>query len=150
MTHYEGTEDEVLGLDTYIKLMRAADTVTAFIDEALAGPGLTHSQLGVLEALLHLGPLCQGDLSAKLLKSSGNLTMVVTNLERRGFVQRSRGKKDRRFVNVTLTDRGRTVIEEYFPKHARRVRSAMASLDAQEQATLAALCRKLGRAARED
>ena len=42
---------------------------------------MTVSQFGVLEALHHLGPLRQGEISAKLLRSGGNITLVVDNLE---------------------------------------------------------------------
>ena len=50
---------------------------------------LTAPQFGVLEALYHLGPLCQKDLAAKILKSSGNMTMVIDNLEKRDLVRRA-------------------------------------------------------------
>lgn len=149
MSHYDGSPEERRALDAYIKLMRATNSVTTYIDEPLARLGITHGQFGVLEALLHLGPLCQGDLSAKLLTSGGNLTTVVGNLERRGLVTRTRGDKDRRFVTVDLTEQGRALIAGYFPKHADRIRRALSPLSEAEQETLAHLCRKLGRADRE-
>ena len=46
--------------------------------------GLTESQIGVLEALAHLGPLTQGELCRKILRSGSNVTTVVDNLERDG------------------------------------------------------------------
>jgi MarR family 2-MHQ and catechol resistance regulon transcriptional repressor len=144
-TRYKGTEEEVRALDTYIKLMRAADTLTRSAGKCLDRAGLTVSQLGVLEALLHVGPMCQKDLSEKILKSTGNITMVVDNLERHGLVRRERGTTDRRYVTVHLTDAGRTRIEEVFPEHAREITGAMVALTPAEQAELGRLCRKLGR-----
>ena len=67
-THYRGTADEVRALDSYIKLMRAADSIAARIERLLKVQGLTISQFGVLEALYHLGPMCQRQLGTKLLE----------------------------------------------------------------------------------
>ena len=50
----------------------------------MASAGLSTSQFAVLDALLHLGPLCQKDLGEKILKTSGNMTMVIDNLEKGG------------------------------------------------------------------
>jgi MarR family 2-MHQ and catechol resistance regulon transcriptional repressor len=102
------------------------------------------SQFGTLEALLHLGPLCQCDLSKKLLKSSGNVTMVVDNLEKRGLVERQREGEDRRFVTVHLTEEGRRLISEIFPDHVTAIVDEMSILTGPEQEELGRLCRKLG------
>jgi len=146
-THDRGHDAERRALDAYIKLMRASDSVAAQLKRSLSRDGLTPSQLGVLEALLHKGPLCQTDLSAKILKSTGNLTTVVDNLERRGLVRRDRNAQDRRFVTVSLTPEGRALIDGYFPTHAAAITRTMAALTPAEQDALAALCRKLGLAA---
>ena len=71
-----------LALNTYTKLMRAAESVTGRISRVMTAAGLTISQFGVLEALQHKGPLCQKDIAAKILKSSGNITLVIDNLEK--------------------------------------------------------------------
>lgn len=134
-------------LDAYVKLMRAADSITAQLDGGLREAGLTTSQFGVLEALYHLGPLTQGELSQKLLKSSGNLTLVVDNLERRGLARRRTRAADRRCVEVHLTKTGRDLIADVFPRHARAIRHAMSALAPYEQRHLGELCRRLGLAA---
>lgn len=144
MTHYQGNDDEARALDAYVKLMRASESVTSALKHRLDRAGITHSQLGVLEALMHLGELCQSDLSAKLLKSSGNVTTVVDNLERRGLVGRRRNPKDRRFVVVSLTDQGEDLIRAFFPEHVAGIVQTLRVLTAEEQESLARLCRKLG------
>lgn len=143
-THYQGTPEEVRALDVYIKLARAADVVTQRINHHLKADGLTVSQFGVLEALYHLGPLCQTDLAGKILKSTGNLTLVIDNLERSGLVERQRDTVDRRFVSVHLTPAGHELISRIFQPHVAGVVETMSALTADEQEELAALCRKLG------
>lgn len=137
-------------LSAYINLMRAGESVTGRLARWLDRQGLTTSQLGVLEALRHLGPMCQAELGRKILKSGGNITMVVDNLERRGLVSRVRDEKDRRFITVHLTPAGRRLINKVFPAHAEAVRQELAVLTGAEQEQLRALCRKLGRSGEQE
>src|SRR5262245_17075490 len=127
-TRHEGSEEEVRALNAFIKLVRATESVGARLSPLLAEAGLTTSQFGALEALLHLGPLYQCDLAAKLLKSSGNMTMVVDNLEKRGLVRRERCGNDRRFITIHLTDQGRRLIRKIFPRHVEAIVREMSVL----------------------
>ena len=143
-THYQGPPHEVRALDSFIKLIRAASTLIARTGGPLSTSGLTGGQFGVLETLLHLGPLHQCDLARKHLQSGGNITMIVDNLEKAGLVRRERLPEDRRYVRVHLTDAGRERIAELFPRQARNITEQMSVLTADEQEELARLCRKLG------
>jgi MarR family 2-MHQ and catechol resistance regulon transcriptional repressor len=147
-THYQGAPAEVLALNTYIKLSRAAEAVTTRINRHLGDYQLSVSQFGVLEALYHLGPMQVGQLGEKILKSSGNMTLVVDNLVKRGLASRQRRQDDRRCIDVQLTSAGRTLVEQILPIHVGHVVVSISQLTPEEQTQLAALCRKLGRAQR--
>lgn len=144
-TRYRGTKDEITALDAYIKLVRAADSVSTRIHRHLDAAHLTVSQFGVLEAVFHLGPLYQRDLAEKLLKSGGNITMVIDNLEKRELVRRERETEDRRCVSVYLTEKGQQLISQIFPSHVAAVVNEMSILTASEQKELERLCRRLGK-----
>ncbi len=144
-THYQGSPREIQALDTFIKLTRATDSLLSRLAHRNTHPGLTTSQFGVLEALYHLGPLCQSVLGEKLLKSGGNITMVIDNLEKSGLVQRVRSTEDRRFITVSLTEKGRELIERIFPGHVQAITEEMSCLSSDEQQELGKLCRKLGK-----
>jgi MarR family 2-MHQ and catechol resistance regulon transcriptional repressor len=144
-THYSGDDTERLALDSFIKLIRAARTVSAGANAHLGDWELTDSQFGVLEVVYHLGPMCQKKIGQKLLKSGGNISVVIDNLEDRGLVERRRRESDRRFVSVHLTDEGESLVERVLPKHVDRIREMFSALDVEEQQTLGELCRKLGR-----
>jgi MarR family transcriptional regulator, 2-MHQ and catechol-resistance regulon repressor len=146
-SHYRGTPREVRALGAFIKLSRAQDSVNGVLNQALVDEGVTPAQLGVLEALLHLGPLSAGELGRALLRSNPNVSLVVDNLERDQLVRRERSAEDRRVVQVSLTTQGRRLIQRVFPGHARRVADLMAALSADEQEQLGRLCKKLGLAA---
>ncbi len=143
-THYQGEPEEVRALNAFIKLVRAAGSVLTRTSRPLGANGLTISQFGVLETLLHLGPLHQCDLARKHLQSGGNITMIVDNLEKAGLVRRERLAEDRRYVRVVLTDEGRTRINAIFPEQVRQITAQMSALTEGEQEELGRLCRKLG------
>ncbi len=144
-TEHQGPAEERRALDAYVKFVRAYDTIDSRLRNGLREEGLTVSQLGVLEALMHIGPMVQSELAEKLLTSPSNLTTVLDNLERDGLVRRQRSTEDRRQVEVSLTADGRELIEDVFPRHAERITRLFGALDPEEQDELGSLCRKLGR-----
>ena len=144
-THYEGTARERRALNALIKLLRASEAVSRRTREIYAAEGLTDSQFGVLEALYFLGPSTPGELGRRILKSAGNLTLVVDNLVKSGLVSSVVSSGDRRRRPVTLTSTGRALIAGLFPRHVEGVVRAFSVLSAGEQEELDRLCRKLGR-----
>jgi MarR family 2-MHQ and catechol resistance regulon transcriptional repressor len=142
-TRHRGPEREVRALNAYIALMRAADSVTARLQGQMSA-SVTGGQFGALETLYHLGPMRPNELARKLLRSAGNMTTVIDNLERRGLVSRRRERDDRRCVTVHLTDAGRRLIDRIFPAHVAHVVHEFAVLTASEQEELRRLCRALG------
>ena len=87
---------------------------------------------------IHVGPQCLGDLARRILTSSGNLTLVIDNLQKRGLVKRQQQGKDKRFVLACITPQGEKLIARIFPEHARRITEVMGRLKADEQEQLGA------------
>ena len=143
-THYKGTSKETLALDTMIKFTRAASSFEARMLAHGSLGDLTISQFGVLEVLHHLGPVCQGTLSQKMLKSTGNMTLVLDNLEKHGLVRRVRSLEDRRMVMIELTPAGEERISRIMPEHVAVIVDEMSILSPEEQAELGRLSKKLG------
>lgn len=143
-TKYAGGDQERAALDTYIKLWRAAHLVETQANRQLARFDLTISQFGVLEALYHLGPLSQRALAHKILRSSGNLTMVIDNLEKTQLVRRDRSERDRRVMIVSLTPAGRELTAQVLPPHVESVVKVFSPLSQKELGQLSNLARKLG------
>ena len=140
------TDQQRTILKTYTQMMRAADAVTTRMHLHLVDTGLTLSQFGVLEVLYHKGPLCQRDIGQKILKTSGNMTMVIDNLEKRGLVVREKNLADRRRMSVTLTQKGLDLIQTLFPTHAAVASETFSVLESNELAILGKLLKKIGKA----
>ena len=144
-TKHRGNEPEELALTTFIKLTRSVEAVMGrAFDRAPLPGGLTATQFGALEALFHLGPMCQRELGSKILKTKGNISMVVEKLAGAGLVGRRRNRSDRRFQEVYLTDRGQELIASYFPRYAKAMAVEFSVLTSDEQSRLGELCKRLG------
>ena len=141
---YNGSKKEIQALNTFIKLIRSAESLSSKINLELSEFGLTESQFGVLDALFHLGPLKQKDIGKKILKSGGNITMVIDNLEKQDFVKRKRGEKDKRHFIVHLTKRGNNKITEVLPSVVKLIKKHFEILNPAEQKELEHLCRIIG------
>lgn len=104
---------------------------------------LTVSQFGVLEALYHLGPMKIGDIIERVLSTSGNMTVVIKNLETDGWIRRISDPEDRRTSLIQLTERGEGLIERIFPEHLKDLDSKLDNLSAMEKGQLVQLFKKL-------
>jgi MarR family 2-MHQ and catechol resistance regulon transcriptional repressor len=144
MTHYKGSPEEIIALDAWIKLSRARNSVWKRIKPSMSRSGLSTSQFAVLEALFHLGPLSQKEISKKLLVSTGNVVKIIDNLERDQFVTRESNPSDRRAHIIVLTKKGERVISEIFPLHVKSIVDTFLALSRGEQLELGRLCKKLG------
>ncbi|RJX18450.1 MAG: MarR family transcriptional regulator [Desulforudis sp.] len=104
---------------------------------------LTVSQFGVLEAIHKKGPLHQVEIARHIYKTTGNVTTVIDNLEKRGLVVRERGKEDRRYFQILLTPEGSRFIKKVLPTYEKQVEKVLGRLTPEERDDLVRLCRKL-------
>lgn len=93
-------------LKLWVVLARAHRAIEEHARIQVARHDLTLPEFGVLEALLHKGPLLLGELQRKILVSSGGITYVVDRLEGKGLVERQPCPDDRRARYVALTASG--------------------------------------------
>ncbi len=139
------TEEEDRALRVWISLARCYATFARAVACKVAEYDLTAPQFGVLEALLHLGPLSLGELAEKLLVTGGNITYVMDRLEAQGLVVRERSGNDRRVIRAHLTSKGRATIEGVFPGHVQFIRGLVENLSSNEQDDLRELLKLLGK-----
>jgi len=148
-TKYKGSIIEINTLNAFINLMRAANSLDSRISRNLDKYGLTISQFGVLEALYHLGSMSQKALGIKILKSGGNITKVVDNLENKKLIKRKRSIDDRRLYKIDLTREGENLIKKIFPQHVESLVKEFSVLKESELEKLRELTRYLGKQKRD-
>ena len=137
-------EEIARALKLWIVLTRAFQSISAKVDEHVAGKGLTTTEFAILEVLLHKGPLLLGDIQRKILVTSGGITYLVDRLVEKGLVKREECPSDRRARYAVLTPAGDAVIRGIFPEHATMIERAIAGLSPDEQIQATILLKKLG------
>ncbi len=133
-----------LSLKTWVKLARSFNTINKVVNEEINTYGVTPSQFGVLEALYHLGDMPIGKLGEKILVTGGNMTVILDNLEKQGYIERIKSPTDRRSLFIKLTEKGKTLIDQVFPGHKLFVAEIISVLTEEEQIVLGSLLKKLG------
>lgn len=143
-THKKYGKKIDLALNTWVKLARAYSSFDKKSVENIRSFGLTQPQFAVIEVLGHLGPQKVGTICEKMLVTGGNMTLVLDNIEKLGYIQRVPSREDRRAIIIELTGKGKELFEKVFPLHAEFLTKQMAVLTYEEQKTLGILLKKLG------
>ena len=128
-------------------LARAAKAVERVDRASIARTGLNPSDFGILEALLHKGPMPINTIGSKVLLTSGSMTTAANRLVDKGLTVRVKDPADARCCNLHLTDSGRALIESAYADHVQNLESIVRDLDARERHELVRLLKKIGCAA---
>jgi len=130
-------------LDLWEKLSKAYDKVRRVQSKQMFEHKLTTPQFGVLEILYKTGSVPLKKISEEMMVTGANITCVVDNLEKEGFVLRIPSKEDRRVIHADLTQHGRGKIESILPAYTESIASLIGALTDSEQKELIRLLTKL-------
>ncbi|MFZ5967440.1 MAG: MarR family winged helix-turn-helix transcriptional regulator [Bacillota bacterium] len=137
-----GKENNInLKLD--IGLSRSYRALCRSTQRLMSNYNLTMAQFGVLEVLYHLGELKICEIIQKTLSTSGNMTVVIKNLEKEGLVSRNQSKEDTRASIVGITQKGKELIERIFPDHMENIDKRLMRLNYDEKSELLRLLKKM-------
>lgn len=125
-----------------VVMRKAFRTIDTTVSETFKADGLTPTQFSVLDVLYSKGPMKIGELLESILATSGNMTVVIRNMEKKGWVTRTTCPNDKRAYLVTLTEEGRQVIERALSHHITKIEETFAVLIPQEQLELIRLLKK--------
>lgn len=100
-----------------IVFRQAARTVELNTGEAVRQSGLTQTQFGILDVLYCIGDMTISGIKEKTLATSGNMTVVLKNMERDGLIVRKICPNDKRSFEFSITEKGKHKFEEVLPKH---------------------------------
>lgn len=132
-----------LSLKAFVVFTRAYKQLHLKDIQSINSCGLTQSQFAVLEVLYHKGDMRISEVMKKILGTHGNMTMVVKNLEREGFVRRYSCPNDARASMIALTQKSNILLDEFFPKHAAYLHQLFSNLNDKEKEQLIKLLKKL-------
>ena len=116
--------------------------VTRLADR-LVPHGVSAAEWAVLRRLWQQEGFTQVDLADRMRVRKASLTAVLTSLERKGFMRRTRRGEDLRKYHLYLTKRGRELKEKLLPIGAAINREAVAGIDPHDAALVAFLLEKV-------
>lgn len=131
-----------LNLSTLVVFSRAENTIHRLEYETIKESGLTVAQFAVLEALYNKGDLRIQELIEKILTTSGNITVVIKNLEKDDLVKKIPDPSDKRAVIISITKKGKEIIEGILPKHIENINRIFNILSDEEKIILKNILKK--------
>jgi MarR family 2-MHQ and catechol resistance regulon transcriptional repressor len=133
-------------MKTVVRLEKTSLKITNLTINYLLKHNLTFNQFKVLEVLYHLGDLNIGSITKLTMSTPGNITVVVKNLKRDNWITSVKDPNDNRASILSITQKGKEIIEEVFPNHAKNLTKAMEVLNDEELDTLYGLLNKVYKA----
>lgn len=133
----------VSSLSTLISFRRAEKRLAKNEMIAIKKAGLTLGQFAVLEILHSKGCLTINQIIECILTTSGNITVVIKNLKRDGFVQQLPNPEDKRSSLISLTAKGTELIESILPLHFSNIEESFSELSKAERKELIQLLKKI-------
>ncbi len=131
------TEQENTVLRLWILLPRVGDAFDLCHDLVFSRYGITNEQWRLLACVKSRGPLRPVDIASLLERSPNSMSMLVDRMVKAGLVRRTRDRKDRRAVFVSLTNKGKEAIEPAVPAGWEFINKVVSSLSDNDQRALA-------------
>ena len=131
----------------WLVMMKAMRALTRYAAAGIEETGLGLSDFGVLEILLHKGPLPVNTIGPIIDLTPGSISVAVDRLFAKGLVSRVESAADRRVRIVALTPRGKALIDSAFRKHSGQMKKVFSELSPDELCGLETALKKVGKRA---
>src|SRR5580700_11017377 len=131
----------------WLVMMKAMRALTRYAAAGIEDTGLGLSDFGVLEVLLHKGPLPVNTIGPIVDLTPGSISIAVDRLFAKGLVSRVESTEDRRVRIIALTPRGKDLIVSAFRKHSGQMRRVFSELSPEELRGLEVALKKAGKRA---
>ena len=131
----------------WLVMMKAMRALTRYAAAGIEDTGLGDSDFGVLEVLLHKGPLPVNTIGPIVDLTPGSISIAVDRLVAKGLVSRVESAEDRRVRIVALTRRGKDLIVSAFRKHSGQMKRVFSELSREELRGLEVALKKVGKQA---
>jgi MarR family 2-MHQ and catechol resistance regulon transcriptional repressor len=131
----------------WLVMMKATRALTRYAAAGIEETGLGLSDFGVLELLLHKGPLPVNAIGPIVDLTTGSISVAVDRLVAKGLVSRVESTEDRRVRIVALTPRGKDLIVSAFRKHSGQMKRVFSELSPEELRGLEVALKKVGKQA---
>lgn len=133
-----------LNLHLLIALSRTTKKVHNRSASIFSAGGLTTAQFSVLDVLYHKGSQSINQITQLVLSTGGNMTVVINNMEKHGWITRCAHPGDKRTTLISITEDAKRLFEQIFPEHLKDLEICFRALSEEEKNTLISLLKKAG------
>lgn len=112
------------------------------VNEELHRYGLTPTQYNILDVLYRVEGITINDLKSQIFATSGNLTVILKNLEKKGYITRRPDSMDKRKSMLSITKQGIDKLEQVMPEYERFVSQLFQQLTQEENEQLIHIMKK--------
>lgn len=134
----------MIELKVFIGMSRTLNKINRATCKIYAKYGLTTGQFAVLEALYHKGDLSIGQVQEKILSTSGTIPVIVKNLEKEGYLEKTNDKEDKRRFILKITEKGRKLMDLVYPENEAMIVSMMDAWTQEEKEAIVNYMKKFG------
>lgn len=106
---------------------------------------ITNNDMHVIQAIGIGVPKNMSTIARELSVTVGTLTIAMNSLVKKGYVNRERGKEDRRVVYISLSEKGRKAYDHHEQFHHQMIQQILEGLTAEETEALVKSLKKLNR-----
>jgi len=121
------------------QINRIAAALELAVEPIYADAGVSATEVQLLVPLRYSTEQTAIRIAEQLGMTRAGVSKALSGLERRGFVERLSNPSDRRSAFVRLTDSGRAVIDEVFPKEIRAHAVLLEALGGERRRILSSL-----------
>lgn len=106
---------------------------------------ITNNDMHVIQAIGIGVPKNMSAIAKELSVTVGTLTIAMNSLVKKGYVNRERGKEDRRVVYISLSEKGRKAYDHHEQFHHQMIQEILDELTPEETEALVKSLKKLNR-----
>ncbi|CAH1191416.1 hypothetical protein PAECIP111892_00639 [Paenibacillus auburnensis] len=138
--------EQPLPTSAFFSLVEATANVVAVSEKYWQSHGLNGARIRILvEIAKHGGSILPSILAEKIGVTKANISLLLSPLEKEGYIARAGHAQDGRKTVISITGEGQSLLLEHLPHNRQAVAERMNRLNEQELVQLMSLLQKLNR-----
>jgi len=134
---------EMLNMKLVFAIYKGMKSMRRKESEKINEAGVTFPQFEVLVVVYHYENVTVNDIINKTLSTIGNISFVISNLVKEGYLVSVQDKNDKRSKIINLSEKGKAFMDDFFPKHMKNLEDIFSVYTEEEKETLYSLMKKL-------
>lgn len=132
-------------LKTITILFRTISRIQEAVKENVSMFSINPTEFAVLEVLFHKGNMTAQQVKDKVLIASSSLSYVIEQLQIKKYIEKKQCETDKRVFYLSLSEYGKSFMEDMYPKHQKHMRNMLDVLTEAEEEQLQEMLKKIGK-----